>query len=77
MLSIRLFIKISNGVSHRLINAAVSEIQRLEHSHCTEIVVKWVNIHRFSKFLELPSKHLDEQLLHSKLLIGITLEIYH
>jgi len=51
---IRLFNKLSNSVLHMLSNAAVSKIQRFEHSviakGCTEIVVKSVNMHQFHNF---------------------------
>jgi len=55
------FNKLSNGLSHMQIKAAVSEIQSLEQSAgargCTEIVVKSVNMHRFRIFyLELYQK---------------------
>jgi len=40
---------ITVGCTRQLLNAAVCEIQHLEHSDivrgCTEIVVKWVNMH--------------------------------
>jgi len=49
--SIEPFNKLSNGVSHMQISAAVSEIQRLEHGEgCKDIVGKSINMRRFRNF---------------------------
>jgi len=53
------------------IDAAVSKIQRLEHSAKARGAALR-SLHRFRIVSQLPSKHLDEQLWRNKFLIGTT-----